>query len=169
MTVLANASSYFGSAGVLVSGVVNPAPNSSGYWVAVRVISPNDVVVFVTEVPISSGGLFNASFAAGASIDKSGYSWMNGTYKVYAYHEGGTYAVTIFQWSGPSPTITTTTTYTETSSYQTNTTQEIKDQIQNYLCGLHPAKTMTNCHPAYQSRTMQCSPTARSTGSTTLR
>jgi hypothetical protein len=92
----------------------------------------------VTKVPVDSNGLFNVSFAAGASLDNQwGYSWANGTYKVYAYHEGGLYAVTTFQWSGPSETTSTTTTYTETTSSYTNTTQEIKEQIQNYLCGSH--------------------------------
>ena len=78
------------------------------------------------------------SFVAGTTVhDSYANSWTNGTYKVYAYHEGGVYAVTSFQWSGPSPTVTSTTTYTETTTYQTNTTQEIKEQIQNYFCSTH--------------------------------
>ena len=135
MTVITNASSYFGSAGVLVSGAVNPVPTTSDYYVAIRVIAPNGVVVFVNEVPVSSSGLFNASFAAGMTTrDNYGYSWTNGTYKVYAYHEG-VYAVTSFQWSGPTETIASATTFTQTSTYQTvNSTQEIKEQIQNYFC-----------------------------------
>ena len=65
MTVLTNASSYFGSAGVLVSGIVNPLPTTADYYVVIRVISPNDQVVFVNEVPVSPNGLFNAELRRG--------------------------------------------------------------------------------------------------------
>ena len=133
MTILTNASSYFGGAGVLVNGTITPMPTAAGYFVAIRVISPGGQVVFVNEVPVSPDGTFNASFMAGG-VFQDHDAWTNGTYKVYAYHEGGVYAATTFQWSGPAFTTTIASLTTETITDQRNSTQEIKDQIQNYFC-----------------------------------
>jgi len=136
LTVLTNGTSYYGQTGVLVYGGVSPAPVSSDYWVSLRVLNPNRVVVFSTEAQVSSNGQFNASFGLGtASGDNAGkYLWTNGTYLVYAYHEG-VVSATKFQWSGPSPVVTS---YTETTTYQTSTTN---GGFQKYFCGLYSSQS----------------------------
>ena len=70
MTLLTNSTAYSGSAGVLINGEVNPLPNVTNYYVAVRVIAPNGAVVYVNEVPVSSDGTFNAELCCGNGVPR---------------------------------------------------------------------------------------------------
>jgi len=137
ITIMTNASSYFGNAGVLVYGTVTPPPTSTDYSVSLRIIGPNRAVVFNGGAPVGPNGTFSLSLPAGGIGDSAivGGVWTNGTYTVYAYHEH-VYAYTKFAWSGPSATVNYSvaefTDTTETTSH-INTTRP----FQSSFCGLY--------------------------------
>ena len=135
ITVATNQPSYSGQTKILVSGAVQPAPTTQGYSVVIRVINPNNAVIYSYIIPVSLTGHFNASLTAGVVASSNvAPLWINGTYFVYASHDALT-TFTKFTWSGPSPITshTTTVSTTRTSTTTTNT----GTQIQNYICGLY--------------------------------
>lgn len=142
ITVTTNAASYFGNATILIYGAITPPPppTATDPMVYIRVLAPEGVFVFKTEIPIAPNGTFSVAFPAGGVPGAStinGGGWTNGTYTVYAYsHDVTTYAK--FDWSGPSAvlnfndTSTATTQYTNTTAFQ-NTTRPFLSS----LCGFY--------------------------------
>ncbi len=103
ITVTTNATSYFGNEGVLVSGMVTPPPLVSNFSVNIRVINPEHLYVFSGSVAVASDGSFSVSIPVGNPMNGTSANyrslWTNGTYTVYAYHEG-LVTYTKFSWNG---------------------------------------------------------------------
>ncbi len=139
IAVMTNATSYFGNAGILVYGSINPAPAVSNAVVALRVVGPGRALVFSDNAPVGTNGSFSAAFPAGGPANGSnmgGPMWMNGTYIVYAY-QASLISDASFQWSGAFVNVTS---YTTSSSSWTNTTDgnySSTRQFQNSFCGLY--------------------------------
>ena len=145
LTVLTNGTSYYGQAGVFVYGGVSPTPTSSDYLVSIRVLNPNRVIVFSNEVQVSPNGQFNASFAIGVpSGDSAGNPlWTNGT-TLSTHITRALFRAPSFNGAGRS----TVTSYTETSTYETNTTLS-SGGFQKYFCGLYSSQDHGHLPPSF--------------------
>jgi len=146
ITVTANATSYLGNAGILVSGVVSPPPTAPGFPVNIRIISPAHQYVYSGTTLVAYNGSFSVTFVAGNLNNFSATTtepfWMNGTYLVYAYHDR-LVANTKFMWNGTGPVITSWTESTTTSwtspSYNITSDPGINStaQFRSSLCSLY--------------------------------
>lgn len=119
VTVQTDSPSYVGSAAVLVTGQVSPAPGPSTA-VFVRVFGPSGALATAAQAEVNgTTGAYSLSFVAGGSS-----AWIDGNYLVNA--TWGAYgplvfATTTFSWSSTATTTSTTTT-SSTTTTQTSST-----------------------------------------------
>lgn len=155
VTVQTNASTYSGSAQIMISGTVSPPPGTQTA-VVITVLNPSNSTVDIGEYTVNpTTGAYNGTTVAGGPMTCGGSPcWVAGTYTVNA------------TWGGPSGTATAITTFT----YSPNTTSTSTSSSSSSSSSSSTSSSTTSSTSSSTTTSSTTSSTAStsSTSSTTL-